>query len=299
MVLVENWLPPSKENWELTVYLFQFFPLLTLLQWIQIWWFTWYPAGKTSTNSRFNIPGKIAWITMEVPGFVTVLYTMNTLPGELRLSKLPWENKAMAALFTIHYLYRAILAPLLNPSMSPIHPIVWIAALLFQLFNGLSIGGYLGGYGPTSRFEWQNSVMNYKVSGRMGFGMMIWALGFFANIFHDDELREIRRAAKRNMERREKEKEEKGKAEGGVDKVYMIPKNGLFWWIFYPHYLCEWIEWAGFYIMAGSRCVPARNFLINEIATMLPRAIQGKHWYIERFGKEAIAGRKAVIPGIL
>ncbi|KAH6674521.1 steroid 5 alpha-reductase [Halenospora varia] len=294
MALVENWMPPSKENWELVVYLFQFFPLVAFLQ----WFISWYGAGKTSSNSKFNLPGKIAWITMEVPGFLTVLYIMNTLPGQLRISHLPWENKAMAGLFTTHYIYRAIIAPLLNPSMSPIHILVWFFAIIFQVTNGLSIGGYLGGYGPTTRYEWQNSVMNYKAGGRMELGMMIWALGFFANIWHDDELREIRRAAKRNLERKQKEQGEKAK-KGGVEKVYMIPKNGLFWFIFYPHYLCEWIEWGGFWIMGGLGCVPARNFLINEIATMTPRAVQGRRWYIERFGKEAVAGRKAVIPGIL
>jgi len=28
MAIVENWIPPSRENWELIVYLFQFFPLV-------------------------------------------------------------------------------------------------------------------------------------------------------------------------------------------------------------------------------------------------------------------------------
>jgi len=145
--------------------------------------------------------------------------------------------------------------------------------------------------------------MNFKAGGRMELGLMIWALGFFANIFHDDELREIRRAAARNQKKRAQDAEQStGKGKGdkaGVDKVYMIPQNGLFWWILYPHYLCEWIEWGGFYIMAGRGCVPARNFLVNEITTMLPRAVSGKRWYIDRFGEEKLAGRKAIIPGIL
>jgi 3-oxo-5-alpha-steroid 4-dehydrogenase 1 len=186
--------------------------------------------------------------------------------------------------------------------MSPIHPLVWLSALTFQLANCTSIGCWLGGYGPTTRAEWQKEA-NYKSAGRMAFGLMIWALGFFGNVFHDDELREIRRAAKRNQKRRAEQAEDstgKGKsADKGVDKVYKIPKNGLFVWILYPHYFCEWIEWGGFWIMAGLDCVPARNFVINEIAAMLPRAVSGKKWYIERFGKEKVAGRKAVIPGIL
>jgi 3-oxo-5-alpha-steroid 4-dehydrogenase 1 len=258
---------------------------------------------------------------MEAPGFLTLLYVMNTLPAQVGLSELPWENKIMGALVVllstpkpntqvlmcpqvIHYLYRAILAPLIAPSMSPIHPLVWALAFSFQVFNGLSLGGWLGGYGPTSRLEWSNYEANYKVRARMTLGTIIWALGFFGNVYHDDELREIRRAAARNQKKRAEEQDEstgKGKdgaEKKGVDKVYVIPKNGLFWWILYPHYLCEWIEWGGFYIMGGLGCVPARNFLVNEIATMLPRALDGKKWYEKRFGKDKLEGRKAIIPGI-
>jgi 3-oxo-5-alpha-steroid 4-dehydrogenase 1 len=36
---------------------------------------------------------------MEVPGFLTLLYIMNTLPAQVGLSALPWENKAMGGLF--------------------------------------------------------------------------------------------------------------------------------------------------------------------------------------------------------
>jgi 3-oxo-5-alpha-steroid 4-dehydrogenase 1 len=202
----------------------------------------------------------------------------------------------------IHYIYRAIMTPFLNPSMAPIHVLVWLFALIFQLMNGSSIGCWLAGYGPTTRAEWQKEA-NFKVGGRMELGLMIWALGFFGNIFHDDELREIRRAAKRNQQKRADEAEEstgKGKSsEKGVEKVYKIPQNGLFTWILYPHYLCEWIEWGGFWIIGGWDCVPARNFVVNEVAAMLPRAVSGKQWYIEKFGKEKVGSRKAIIPGLL
>jgi 3-oxo-5-alpha-steroid 4-dehydrogenase 1 len=181
--------------------------------------------------------------------------------------------------------------------MSPIHPLVWFFAIVFQVVNGLSIGGYLGGYGPTTRFEWQGRAMNFKAGAKMELGMMIWGLGFIANVWHDDELREIRRAAKRNLDK--KMKTESKKEGGKVDKVYMIPQNGLFNWVLYPHYLCEWIEWGGFWLMAGWGATPMRNFVLNEISTMLPRAVAGRKWYIERFGKEKVGNRKAVLPGLL
>ncbi|KAL8953556.1 MAG: hypothetical protein Q9222_000614 [Ikaeria aurantiellina] len=230
---------------------------------------------------------------METPGFVVLLYCMLAIPGQQGIEKLPPTNWLMAALFTIHYIYRALIAPLfLNPSMSPIHPFVLISALAFQVVNGVCIGGYLAGYGPTTVQDWAGTAWRIEV------GLVIFFLGFLGNLYHDDELREIRRASARNQRRRAEAQGEERKA-AGVDKVYMIPENGLFRLVLYPHYLCEWIEWCGFWVIGGWRCIPARNFVINELATMLPRALNGKRWYIERFGKEKIGSKKAVIPGLI
>lgn len=234
---------------------------------------------------------------MECPGFLTVLYCMATIPHNLGLSPnpgfasfqaMPIGNKTMACLYTIHYLYRAILSPLvLNPSMSPIHPIVFISASVWQVCNGLALGGWLAGYGPTTVEEWSGRLIYIEV------GLIIWGWSLLANMFHDDELREIRREVLRQQKKDEK------MGMQNVDKVYKLPKNGLFWIILYPHYLCEWCEWAGFWMIGGSNCVPARSFLINEVVTMLPRALQGWQWYVDRFGREKVGKRKAVIPFLL
>lgn len=174
--------------------------------------------------------------------------------------------------------------------MSPIHPLVCLMMSSFQLLNALSLGGYLAGYGPTTDADWAGRYW------AMELGLVVWAWGLLGNAFHDDDLREIRRAAARKQQR---EADEQGKPVEGVDKVYMVPKNGLFGYVLYAHYFCEWVEWAGFWMVGGWACVPARTFLVNEIATMLPRALQGKRWYEKKFGKERIAGRKAVIPGLI
>ncbi|TAQ83201.1 hypothetical protein B7494_g8475, partial [Chlorociboria aeruginascens] len=283
MALIKNWLPPTRENWELIVYYFQFFPILTSMQWV----ISWYGAGKTSTKDRFNIPGKVGWMSMEIFGPATLIYSMYSVPSTIGLAFLPWENRVMGALYVIHYIHRAILGPLLAPSMSPIHPLIWFSAICFQTLNGLSLGGYFGGFGPKPG-EAPGSWI----------GLTIFLLGMIGNIYHDDLLREIRRVALRAQKKQAVEKSFNPNQKNGVDKIYLIPENGLFRWIFYPHYLCEWIEWAGFWLMAGRGCVPARTFVINEIATMLPRALQGRQWYLEKFGEEKVAGKRAVIPGI-
>ena len=320
MAILQGWMPPTRENWETVCVVWQLFPVvssllsagdavadgigcqITAFQWV----LDWYGQGKTSTKSRFNLPGRWAWATMETPGLLTLLYIMYTLPRQLAISELPWGNWTMAgcyvrllraetcsltALETIHYLYRALLAPLmLNLSMSPIHPLVWLLAVFFQLSNATCIGGWLAGYGPTTDRDWAGRLY------WMECGLVVFGWGLLANMFHDDDLREIRRAADRRQRR---EAAATGKPVAGVDKVYMMPKNGLFRYVLYAHYLCEWVEWAGFWMVGGWQCWPARTFLVNEMATMVPRALQGKRWYVARFGEEQVGRRKAVIPGLL
>jgi 3-oxo-5-alpha-steroid 4-dehydrogenase 1 len=229
---------------------------------------------------------------MESPGFITLLYIMWTLPEKLDLkTPLPWTNWAMAALFTIHYLNRALISPLiLNPSMSPIHPLVCLMAAGFQLANSISIGGWLAGYGPMSQHQ-ASSRMPYVI-----LGFVIWFIGFILNIRCDDQLREIRRKASRKQKARaEKEK----KSINTIDKVYELPSGELFDYCLDPHYFTEWVEWLGFWIIGGANCFPAQYFLMNEISTMLPSALRGKRWYIDKFGNDKVGSRTAVVPGII
>ncbi|KAL5345945.1 hypothetical protein ACLOAV_008975 [Pseudogymnoascus australis] len=221
--------------------------------------------GKTSTTSCLNIPGKLAWVLMELPAPLLLVYTMTGLRATLPPP--PKENLILAGIYVTHYIYRALLAPLLNPSMSPIHPIIILGAWVFNTLNALSLGGHLAGLGPI-------------LTTRLALGLPIWALGFVGTITHDEILRRGRRAASKP-----------GASAKATDK-YTVPdghggeKT--------PHYLCEWIEWAGFYIATGG-ALPARNFVAAEVATMLPRAIATRKWYVEKFS--GAKGRWAVLPG--
>jgi 3-oxo-5-alpha-steroid 4-dehydrogenase 1 len=252
--------------------------------------------GKTSTSSRFNIPGALGWFTMEIPGASSLLYTITSLvsqrypatPVLYALHELPWQNKLMAAMFVAHYTYRAVLAPLvLNPSMAPIHPFVWVSAAFFQVVNGTCIGAWIGAYGPVTSAEWAT-----RPDWQIYLGTAIWAAGLLGNIYHDDVLRDIRRKAVK----KEEVAKEKGEKK---ERVYEIPEGGLFKLVLYAHYFCEWVEWGGFWLVGGLGCVPARVFLVNEVLTMGPRAWNGWYWYVERFGREKIGSRKAVIPWLV
>jgi 3-oxo-5-alpha-steroid 4-dehydrogenase 1 len=178
--------------------------------------------------------------------------------------------------------------------MSPIHIVVCLMALSFQLSNATALGGWLAAYGPVTAAAWSR-----RSTATLGLGAAVWAAGLAGNIWHDDILRELRRKAAREQAEKEAKEGAAAKAQGkSVDKVYLMPEAGLFRWILYPHYLCEWIEWAGFWAFGGPACIPARSFVVNEVATMWPRARQGYFWYIHRFGKEKVGSRTAILPGI-
>ncbi|KAI1090093.1 3-oxo-5-alpha-steroid 4-dehydrogenase [Rostrohypoxylon terebratum] len=284
MAIIQDWLPASQENYEKILFWWKLYPLVASIQWVV----SWYGMGKTSVQSKLNIPGRIAWMTMEVPGFTTLLYIMSTLPAQHGITDLPWQNKVLAGLFVIHYTYRAVIFPIIQPSMSPIHVLVWANAILFQLSNATCIGSWLAAYGPTTQEEWMArdwTVLQFCL------GLVLFYLGLAANYFSDEELREIRRI----QLRRQKKFKQHGET---VDKHYEVPRNGLFKYMLYPHYFMEWVEWFGYWVAAGASCTPARSFLINEFFAMLPRAVSGGKWYKEKFGQDEIKGKYVIIPGV-
>ncbi|KAG9856957.1 3-oxo-5-alpha-steroid 4-dehydrogenase, partial [Aureobasidium melanogenum] len=147
----------------------------------------------------------------------------------------------------------------------------------------------LASYGPTTVYDWVDRLYQIK-NGLVIWG---WALG---NIFHNHDLRDIRRSA---LHRQREQAKKDNKPIAGIQKLYMMPKNGLPHYILFPHYLCEWIEWVGFWMIGGLNCTPARISLFNEISTMLPRALQGRPWYIQKSGKDKVGNRKAVVSDLI
>ncbi|CCC10866.1 unnamed protein product [Sordaria macrospora k-hell] len=224
--LIDNWYPPTRENYDLILSLWKWFPVAASIQWAT----SWYGMGKTSVTSRLNLPGRIGWLTMEAPGFMTLLYMMRTLPAQrgFTLSDLPWQNKVLAGLFVIHYSYRAIAFPFLQPSMAPMHIIVWLSAFGFQIINGTLIGSWLAAYGPTSHAAWAKQLSSSFPTLQFTCGIALFYVGLMANYYHDDELREIRRRENRRQERLAKQNGQQGQSGKKVEKHYEIPKAGLF-----------------------------------------------------------------------
>lgn len=244
--------------------------------------------GRTSlASARFNVPGRLAWCIGELVGPINAAFILLTLPSKVHppppnaiLGLAPW-HLVIGSLYIIHYINRAFITPVfLAPSMSPIHLSVMLPMCLFNFVNSSGIATWLC-YTPATT---QSEPLRYL-------GLVIFFVGMVGNIIAENKLFELRRGSAKRKAKSE------GKAVVTYDKVYVIPPvEGLFKYNLYPHYVWEWLEWTGYWMIGGWAFGPAMTFLINEVSTMTPRGVQGRQWYEKKFGKRAVAGRGGIGP---
>ena len=80
------------------------------------------------------------------------------------------------------------------------------------------------------------------------------------------------------------------------EKVYRIPRGGMFRWVTCPNYLFEIIGWTGFAVCTWSL---GSVFVLGiSIANLVPRALSTHKWYRQKF-EDYPKERKALIPFIL
>jgi 3-oxo-5-alpha-steroid 4-dehydrogenase 1 len=80
------------------------------------------------------------------------------------------------------------------------------------------------------------------------------------------------------------------------DKVYRIPRGGLFRFVTNPSYLTEIIAFAGFALATWS--LGATFILLITIANLVPRAFQTHRWYRDKF-PDYPRERRVLIPFVL
>jgi 3-oxo-5-alpha-steroid 4-dehydrogenase 1 len=260
-----------------------------------------FPSAPTLTSNA----GIKSWIFMEAVAPVTVIYAYLQSPlspthfGSSPPLTLSHPPTLLAGLFVIHYINRAFISPLRTPSRAKSTLMVLASGTSFHLIHGLLLGAYLSSPAAEAYLDGAYGRARFWI------GLALWMFGFVGNIIHDEILLNIRR--NRAMI-----------TPGNVDTTkqigkerYAIPYGGLYRFVSFPNYLCEWIEWLGYALAAcplpslasGSGFVstvapPWLFFLCGAIAAMLPRAVRGHQWYHEKF-QDYPKERKAVIPFLL
>ncbi|KAE8373456.1 hypothetical protein BDV26DRAFT_67145 [Aspergillus bertholletiae] len=319
--------------------------------------------GKTSLkNSILNIPGRLAWTTMELMAPLNFMYVLMTLSPTTTymdtetssltpsttttaitvVMSLPPQNQILAVLYLLHYVNRAVISPLFAaPSMSPIHAFIAISGLVFNWFNSTCLAAWLVGYHvPVVGYNNTTTITTTTTSGSGKrpvisdylpyVGIVLFFLGMTGNIVAERTFFRLRReeADRLHATTSKDHSAKKNSNDNKYSKVYVIPPaKGLFRYILYPHYVCEWLEWTGF-ILVGTAVYPAPGvvappmnlapwlapaaavadrlqvplplpaviFAVNAVTSMIPQARLGKKWYLGRFGKDKVAGRGAVVP---
>ncbi|GAK67851.1 3-oxo-5-alpha-steroid 4-dehydrogenase [Moesziomyces antarcticus] len=159
----------------------------------------------------------------------------------------------------------------------------------------------LGAPGLISTDVWKQPLWYLGLAG--------WAIGFAGNVYHDEILMDIRRP--NNNASKAQDSTSVGK--GASARKYSIPRGGLFEYISFPNYLCEWFEWFAFAwaalyslpifahltakdVVATALSTPPFLFPFVLVCLMAPRATNGHKWYKKTFGDKFPRTRKAIVP---
>jgi 3-oxo-5-alpha-steroid 4-dehydrogenase/Insulinase (Peptidase family M16) len=95
---------------------------------------------------------------------------------------------------------------------------------------------------------------------------MLWALSFAGNLYHDEILLNIRHKAIAKGKTKELDSSKEGQ-KMACQLYDMIPHGGLYTLISFPNYLCEWVKWFSFALMAS----PIPDFaLLMSANSLLP-----------------------------
>lgn len=231
------------------------------------------PYGRFASESfGFSFSPKLGWFLMELPA--TLSFVFFYFQGQNRFEAVPLF---FLAIWLIHYGNRGFIFP-----------------LLMRVAKGqkgsFSIMIVLAGWLVTSLHGYLNAVFISHLSEhfdnqwfsdpRFIIGMSIYAFGYLMNLHSDNIVRNLR---------------SKAEVESG-EKVYRIPRGGLFKYVTCPAYFTELLSFLGFAIATWS--LGALFVLGVSAANLIPRAFQTHQWYKEKFS-DYPSERKVIVPGII
>lgn len=235
----------------------------------------WFKAGYgylTTANWGPKISNKAAWVLMEAPSFLFLLYY--TL--HYALSGVNYGNDnvvlyVIAGFFLLHYFQRAFIFPLLMRGHSKMPVAIMAMGMVFNTVNSYLIGTWLFTDLSAGRY-----TTDWFVSPQFIIGTVIFFAGMAINLHSDHVIRHLRKPG---------------------DTKHYIPRKGFYKYVTSANYFGELTEWTGYAILTWS--LPGVLFAVWTFANLAPRSKSLSEKYEQEFGEEYTSlHKKNIIPFI-
>ena len=231
------------------------------------------PYGRFAEDRwGLQLDPRVGWWLMELPASLTFPYFY--LKGPNAGEPFPIF---IAFVWACHYANRGwIMSALMRVPKGSTSSFSLMVVMVGWVVT--SLHGYLNA-------TWASSLMpvtGWEAFGTPAFivGVGLYYSGLMFNLHSDHVVRTLRT---------------KDEVAGG-EKVYRIPKGGLFRYVTNAPYFTELWLWIGFAIFTGG---PGGIFIFAiSVANLLPRAFATHRWYVERFD-DYPSERKILIPFLL
>ncbi len=225
------------------------------------------PLSSRADNSALSFLGNIdkrtGWIIMEIPVLLVVIYFYAATDAPMNASVV------IVGAFVFHYINRALIFPYRIKAKGKTMPVsMMLSSMTFYIINGYLIGYYFGAL--------KSYPVEWLWDPRFLLGLGLFLFGFYINVTSDNILINLRKPG---------------------ETGYKIPHGGFFKYVSCPNYFGEVIEWIGFAIMSWS--LPGAIYAIWVALPLIAQGMAAHRWYLEKFGNDYPAERKAVIPKLL
>lgn len=225
--------------------------------------------GESRSGKRLS--SKAGWVLMELPALI--FFPLFFFMGSGAFNAVPLF---FLALWTFHYLNRALVAPLLmrtspnakNSFAPSVMVLGWVTLALHAYLNA----AYISEFGDHYQPAWFGDP-------RFIIGIILYAFGFTLNVYCDSILRNLRSKDPKPDEPR-----------------YKIPYGAGFKWVTCPQYLGEIVSFCGIAIMTWN--FGAVFIIAITVGNLVPRALVTHRWFNQHF-EDYPKERKAIFPFVL
>lgn len=226
------------------------------------------------SNSNWGpvISNKVAWVLMEAPSFLFLLYyTLRyAFSGAVAVNSNP-VLYIIAGFFLLHYFQRSFVFPLLMRGKSKMPIAVMAMGMVFNTLNSWFIGTWLFSLAPAGTYE-----ISWLWSPQFIIGTILFFTGMGINLHSDHVIRHLRKPG---------------------DTKHYIPRKGFYKYVTSANYFGEFTEWVGFAILSWSLC--GVLFAFWTFCNLAPRSKSLTEKYIAEFGEEySSLNKKNMIPFI-